>query len=98
MVGKPDFLRSEQITGLEPLEASAAKLQEDGETAMFVAIDGDPAGVLYPFLRLAAQPDHCRCRDEPEFRRGHQQHPATAEREAVTAGSTPALQNFSSVS
>ncbi len=46
MVGKPDFLRSEKITGMEPLEASAVKLQEDGKTAMFVAIDGQAAGVL----------------------------------------------------
>ena len=46
MVGKIDFLRNEKITGLEPLEATAAKLQEDGKTAMFVAIDGKPAGVL----------------------------------------------------
>jgi Cu+-exporting ATPase len=46
MVGKPDFLRNEKITGLEPLEASAAKLQEEGKTAMFVAIDGKPTGIL----------------------------------------------------
>jgi Cu+-exporting ATPase len=46
MVGKPAFLRNEKITGLEPLEASAAKLQEQGKTAMFVAIDGKPAGVV----------------------------------------------------
>ncbi len=46
MVGKPDFLRNEKITGLEPLEASAAKLQEEGKTAVFVAIDGKPAGIL----------------------------------------------------
>ena len=46
MIGKPDFLRNEKITGLEPLEASAAKLQEEGKTAMFVAIDGKPAGIL----------------------------------------------------
>jgi Cu+-exporting ATPase len=46
MVGKPDFLRSEKITGLEPLEASAVKLQEEGKTAVFVAIDGKPAGIL----------------------------------------------------
>ena len=46
LVGKSDFLRNEKVTGLEPLEASAAKLQEDGKTAMFVAIDGKPAGVL----------------------------------------------------
>jgi Cu+-exporting ATPase len=46
MVGKPDFLRSEKITRLEPLEASAVKLQEEGKTAMFVAIDGKPGGIL----------------------------------------------------
>ena len=46
MVGKPDFLRSQRIIGLETLEASAAKLQEEGKTAMFVAIDGKPAGIL----------------------------------------------------
>ena len=46
MVGKPDFLRNEKITALESLEASASKLQEAGKTAMFVAIDGKPAGIL----------------------------------------------------
>jgi Cu+-exporting ATPase len=46
MVGKPDFLRSAKITGLESLEASAVELQEEGKTAIFVAIDGKPAGIL----------------------------------------------------
>jgi P-type Cu+ transporter len=46
MIGKPDFLRSEKITGVEPLEATAVKLQEEGKTAMFVAIDGKPGGIL----------------------------------------------------
>jgi len=46
MVGTPDFLRNEKVNGLEPLEASSVKLQEDGKTAMFVAIDGKPAGIL----------------------------------------------------
>lgn len=46
MIGKPDFLRNEKITGLEPLEASAMKLQEEGKTAMFVAINGKPVGIL----------------------------------------------------
>ncbi len=46
MVGKPGFLRSEKITGLELMEASAVKLQEEGKTAMFVAINGKPAGIL----------------------------------------------------
>ncbi len=46
LVGKPDFLRDEKVTGLEQLVATAVKLQEDGKTAMFVAIDGKPAGIL----------------------------------------------------
>jgi Cu+-exporting ATPase len=46
MIGKPAFLRNEKVSGLEPLEASAAKLQEDGKTAMFAAIDGQPAGIV----------------------------------------------------
>ena len=39
-------------------------------------------GALSVF-RLAAQPDHCRRRDEPEFRLGHQHRLAAAERESV---------------
>jgi Cu+-exporting ATPase len=46
MIGKPDFLRDEKVIGLEPLEASAETLQDQGKTAMFVAIDGKPAGIL----------------------------------------------------
>ncbi len=46
LIGKPDFLRTQKVTGLEPLETSARKLQEDGKTAVFVAIDGQPAGTL----------------------------------------------------
>jgi Cu+-exporting ATPase len=46
VIGKPDFLRHEGITHLEPLEAAAAKLEEAGKTAMFVVIDGQPAGIL----------------------------------------------------
>jgi Cu+-exporting ATPase len=46
MIGKPAFLRNERITGLDALEASAAKLQEEGKTAMFAAIDGKPAGIV----------------------------------------------------
>ena len=46
MIGKPDFLRNEKVAGLEPLEATAAKLQAAGKTAMFVALDGQPAGIL----------------------------------------------------
>lgn len=46
LIGKVDFLRKESVIDLEPLEASAVKLQEMGKTAMFVAIDGKPAGLL----------------------------------------------------
>lgn len=46
IVGKPDFLRHEKITGLESLESSAIKLQEEGKTTLFVAIDGKPVGIL----------------------------------------------------
>ena len=46
LVGKPDFLRSQSISGLEELEGKAAALQQEGQGAIFVAIDGHPAGVL----------------------------------------------------
>ncbi len=46
MVGKPAFLRDQGITGLEPLEEIAGRLQADGKTALYVAVDGRPAGIL----------------------------------------------------
>ena len=46
MIGKPLFLRNERIAGIEALESSAAILQEAGKTAVFVAIDKKPAGIL----------------------------------------------------
>ncbi len=46
LIGKPDFLRHEKITGLEPLEALAVTLQEEGKTVMYVAVDGKPAGII----------------------------------------------------
>ncbi len=46
MIGKPDFLRKQQISGLEDLELSAEKLQEEGKTVMFSAIDGKPSGII----------------------------------------------------
>jgi Cu+-exporting ATPase len=46
LVGKPDFLRSQSMSGLEELEGKAAALQEEGQGAIFVAIDGHAAGVL----------------------------------------------------
>jgi Cu+-exporting ATPase len=46
MIGKPDFLRNEKITGLGALETSAVQLQEEGKTVIYVAIDNKPAGML----------------------------------------------------
>ena len=46
MIGKPAFLRAEKVVDLEPLEVSAVKLEEDGKTAMFVSVDGMPAGII----------------------------------------------------
>ena len=46
MIGKPEFLRAEKIAGTEPFEVSAVRLQDEGKTAMFVAIDGKPVGIL----------------------------------------------------
>jgi Cu+-exporting ATPase len=46
LVGKPQFLRSQGIGDLEKLEAKAAELQQQGQTAIFVAIDGQPAGIV----------------------------------------------------
>jgi P-type Cu+ transporter len=46
LVGKPDFLRDEGVSGMENLISQAEKLQSDGKTAMFVAIEGKPAGLL----------------------------------------------------
>jgi Cu+-exporting ATPase len=45
-IGKPDFLRARGVPGLDSLEASAARLQENGRTVIHVAVDGRPAGIL----------------------------------------------------
>ena len=46
IIGKSDFLRKQNIPGLEPLVSQALKLQNEGKTAVFVAIDGKPSGIL----------------------------------------------------
>jgi Cu+-exporting ATPase len=46
LVGKPQFLRSQGIDDLEKLEAKAAELQQQGQTAIFVAINGRAAGIV----------------------------------------------------
>jgi len=45
-IGNPVFLRKEGVSDLERLEASAVKLQDQGKTAIIVAIDGKAAGIL----------------------------------------------------
>jgi Cu+-exporting ATPase len=46
LVGKPDFLRSRGVQGLDDLVSKAAKLQQQGQTAIFAAMDDQPAGIL----------------------------------------------------
>ena len=46
LIGKLAFLQSRNVTGLDALTAEAEPLQRQGQTAMFVAIDGQPAGIV----------------------------------------------------
>ena len=46
LVGKLAFLQSRGVTGTEALAAEAEPLQRQGQTAMFVAIGGKPAGIV----------------------------------------------------
>ena len=46
LVGQPAFLRANEVTGLETLEEEVQALQDEGQTAIFVAIDAKAAGVL----------------------------------------------------
>ena len=46
LVGKPAFLRSEGVNDLAALETLAAKLEEEGQTAVYVAVDQRAAGLL----------------------------------------------------
>jgi Cu+-exporting ATPase len=46
LVGKPRFLREENVTGMDQLERDAAKLQEEGNSVVFVAVDGRAAGLI----------------------------------------------------
>jgi Cu+-exporting ATPase len=45
-VGQPGFLRANDISGLEDLEAQARDLQAEGQTVIFVAINGSAAGII----------------------------------------------------
>jgi len=46
LVGKPQFLRDEHVSGVEQLEKNAAKLQAEGNSVVFVAVDGRAAGLI----------------------------------------------------
>jgi Cu+-exporting ATPase len=46
LVGKLKFLRERGVGGLETMEAQAAGLQSEGQTAVFAAIDGKAAGLI----------------------------------------------------
>src|SRR5438309_1795853 len=46
LVGKPHFLRAQKIGDVEKLKRKAAEFQAQGQTAMFVGINGDAAGIL----------------------------------------------------
>jgi Cu+-exporting ATPase len=46
VVGKAQFLKTQKTDGLEKLESRAGDLQAQGQTAMFVGINGKAAGIL----------------------------------------------------
>jgi Cu+-exporting ATPase len=46
LVGQPAFLRENGVSELEALEEKAQPLQDEGQTAIFVAINGRAAGIL----------------------------------------------------
>ena len=46
LVGKPQFLREQNVQGLDEMEHRAASLQEEGSGVVFVAIDDHAAGFI----------------------------------------------------
>ena len=46
LVGKAQFLKTQNVRGLDPLESQATELQAHGQTVIFVAINGRAAGIL----------------------------------------------------
>jgi Cu+-exporting ATPase len=46
VVGQPAFLRANGVSGLEDREAQARSLQAEGQTVIFVAINGSVAGII----------------------------------------------------
>lgn len=54
VIGKPDFLRGEHVRDLKNLEAAASRIQSNGKSVLFVAVDGMPAGLLGVFDAIKA--------------------------------------------
>src|SRR5712691_7012661 len=46
LVGKAQFLRAQNVSGIELLEPKAGELQEQGQTVIFVAVDRRAAGII----------------------------------------------------
>jgi Cu+-exporting ATPase len=46
VLGRPGFLKTRGVGEIELLEKSAGELQEEGQTVVFVAIDGRAAGII----------------------------------------------------
>lgn len=46
LIGRPGFLRQHQVSGLESLESRVSSHQEEGRTAIFMAVDGKAAAAL----------------------------------------------------
>ncbi len=46
LVGKPKFLREQNVRGIDELESKGAKLQDEGNGVIFVAVDDQAAGLI----------------------------------------------------
>ncbi len=46
LVGKPKFLREQNVRGIDELESKGAKLQDEGNGVIFVAVDEQAAGLI----------------------------------------------------
>ena len=46
MIGKADFLRQQHIAGIDALQPAATELQGEGNTVIFIGIDGALAGII----------------------------------------------------
>ncbi len=46
LIGKPEFLKARNVRGVETAQSAGTDLQQQGQTVVFVAVDGIVAGVL----------------------------------------------------